>query len=1212
MDSSLPSSSWPAFTTSNDTHSASTDAQIPSSPSSAALDLLVALSTTEIDIARSWGSSVEALHDLDLEHTLGSGGFALVEQRRNRQDELVAVKRSRWTSRIANLETGNVFQRQFEQTTRELRILCFGPLEAHPNIVDIQGISFDEHAEYSYLDLLLECSTLGTLREFLIRGDNQLSAADLLALILQVSRGLEALHHYNICHGDVKTSNALVFRMDDEWRVKVSDFGLSIIGDVDDPFARVDCNFGTRLLNAPEVRTGRTFRDASFDLASAIRTDIFSFGLLSWEVCKKGRSFYDMKWIDAHVKDEEVMEEYLNNLPHNNLLSRSLEFVSDQYSTSALGSTIAGVFERTLQDKPLERLSIEETRRYIESHLRAEPLPQRTPPDVLPRWRQGHSLFQPPLEHNLIHSLPFDLSIRVLSELKSQATSPAKSQPARGHAALCVSECYLMGLGAPRNNEEALTWLWKAAELQSSKAVSWYPRIHSEFPHFTHSNEHVERDAVTEPECGALPQELYLSSRIRHQVQLAVSQVKDASQLTPVSEMSDGVQLRIFNQLDYDELCPIHVASLTGNDLVLAELLKCSNGNALSKQGFNAVHFACIGGYLSTLQLLIQHDISVSTYPHGISPLHLCIFFADDLANRAADVLIQAGASPTSRTTQAIEWEFHDIRLREAQTPLEWAASARHRSLFRYLLPLSQSVEESIRIATDNFFWDILEDSLDYLQRNNLQSSQVLSVYLSPILRPFSHWIAHGRDHIIAIERTVKLYHEYVLSHDEVASRTLLVEAVQLARVEDDYALIEILLEVLPSAAIKELGGIKTRGGGVTYDYALSTAIGSSARKHTSQNIAFWTRVIQTICGLYTVEELERPVEDSLFGSFLHLAVLNHSVTGTRVLLEKGVDVNQRTFDDHGATPMHICMQHSNDTEIYSLLKEFGADLRARTLDGGNFPHESRLWGDFNDFKLLAFAAQNDMDAFHFILGHAIYYSNTDALRYLLSVSNTPQYIDCKNDLGVTLIHLAVVQSECECLSLLLESNADASIPISSGDGETSLLPLQMACMPSISFEDDGSRDEESSRKAQAVMTMATMLLEWHHARSDGLFRGITKLHLAFYLSLVDEIQKLIEAGYSEEARGVWPGVAQEIVPRDLPNADLLLEDYDQRSDLLFELSTAIIDGSGPFPMDAEEFVDSRMDLLNVEGLSDIDWDEYDDVDAIVGAIDSKTNAKLR
>ncbi len=72
-------------------------------------------------------------------------------------------------------------------------------------------------------------------------------------LVRQVGCGLSILHEFQICHGDLKIQNVLVFNAKDGGYVaKLADFGMSILSHE----REIRHSFGTPLLNAPEIRNG--------------------------------------------------------------------------------------------------------------------------------------------------------------------------------------------------------------------------------------------------------------------------------------------------------------------------------------------------------------------------------------------------------------------------------------------------------------------------------------------------------------------------------------------------------------------------------------------------------------------------------------------------------------------------------------------------------------------------------------------------------------------------------------------------------------------------------------------------------------------------------------------------------------------------------------------------------------------------------------------
>ncbi len=168
--------------------------------------------------------------DLGLQDTsvrvAGQGGYASVEIgiAKMPHKHLVAVKRSRMPSASASPKlapkTSEADQDDglggvdFEQLTLEMRILGHRRLRKHANVVDILGLCIDEFNDSPTLALVLEYSAHGTLGSFMARqrgGESEIPVLQRVDFILQVARGLEAVHKLKVCHGDVKTENALVF-----------------------------------------------------------------------------------------------------------------------------------------------------------------------------------------------------------------------------------------------------------------------------------------------------------------------------------------------------------------------------------------------------------------------------------------------------------------------------------------------------------------------------------------------------------------------------------------------------------------------------------------------------------------------------------------------------------------------------------------------------------------------------------------------------------------------------------------------------------------------------------------------------------------------------------------------------------------------------------------------------------------------------------------
>ncbi|KAF0699622.1 Aste57867_9805 [Aphanomyces stellatus] len=98
-----------------------------------------------------------------------------------------------------------------------------------------------------------------------------------LQMIMDVARGLQFLHSFNIVHRDLKSLNLLIT---DEGRVKLADFGIAKVAQ--DEFMTRCC--GTYQWMAPEVIVSQSY---------SVSADIYSFGVVMWEICEASVPFAD-------------------------------------------------------------------------------------------------------------------------------------------------------------------------------------------------------------------------------------------------------------------------------------------------------------------------------------------------------------------------------------------------------------------------------------------------------------------------------------------------------------------------------------------------------------------------------------------------------------------------------------------------------------------------------------------------------------------------------------------------------------------------------------------------------------------------------------------------------------------------------------------------------------------------------------------------------
>ncbi len=163
----------------------------------------------------------------------------------------------------------------------------------HPNLVAIVDVDVtDRDVLYLVMDLV-EGTTLDRARG---RGRD---VSWTLSTLRQIAEGLAAVHRAGVIHRDLKPGNILVSsREDGESQVKIADFGVSSL-------AGRRCLRDTQPLNVADegttahvTRRGVVVGTPSYmapELASSARAgfavDIFSFGVLAYELCTGERPF---------------------------------------------------------------------------------------------------------------------------------------------------------------------------------------------------------------------------------------------------------------------------------------------------------------------------------------------------------------------------------------------------------------------------------------------------------------------------------------------------------------------------------------------------------------------------------------------------------------------------------------------------------------------------------------------------------------------------------------------------------------------------------------------------------------------------------------------------------------------------------------------------------------------------------------------------------
>jgi len=144
----------------------------------------------------------------------------------------------------------------------------------HPNVLQVLGASMDPAF------IVTEYMPRGNLYQLIHDTNVPLPWSMIRKIALDVVKGMSYLHGCTppLIHRDLKPHNLLV---DDNWRVKVCDFGLSKF--VENKHEMTAC--GTPAYAAPEV-----LRNSDYSTSA----DVYSFGIVLWELLTRDHLYPNM------------------------------------------------------------------------------------------------------------------------------------------------------------------------------------------------------------------------------------------------------------------------------------------------------------------------------------------------------------------------------------------------------------------------------------------------------------------------------------------------------------------------------------------------------------------------------------------------------------------------------------------------------------------------------------------------------------------------------------------------------------------------------------------------------------------------------------------------------------------------------------------------------------------------------------------------------
>lgn len=192
---------------------------------------------------------------------IGAGGFGTVYKG---WDPLIRRHVAIKTCEVGNKDIRNRFFREAQLA---------GGLQ-HPNITLIYEFGFEGDVPFMVQEFLS-----GQDLDRRIRSDSSLTLPDKLRILIGVAFGLEYAHKAGVMHRDIKPANVRVL---ENQAVKIMDFGIAKSVDPAENITQTGITVGSSSYMSPEQIAGDVLD---------FRTDIFSFGVLAYELLSGSKPF---------------------------------------------------------------------------------------------------------------------------------------------------------------------------------------------------------------------------------------------------------------------------------------------------------------------------------------------------------------------------------------------------------------------------------------------------------------------------------------------------------------------------------------------------------------------------------------------------------------------------------------------------------------------------------------------------------------------------------------------------------------------------------------------------------------------------------------------------------------------------------------------------------------------------------------------------------
>jgi len=163
----------------------------------------------------------------------------------------------------------------------------------HPNIVVFYGACTSQPS----LCIITEWIPKGSLKNLLEDPMIEIDYNNVISFAIDIARGLQFLHAHDppIIHRDLKSENLLVTN---NWRIKVTDFGLSRFKDPNYTYMHPSCPFDVTI-SSPEVLDKNHISE---------KADVFSYGLILWELWTRKKPYVGKNphWVAKSVVNDSL------------------------------------------------------------------------------------------------------------------------------------------------------------------------------------------------------------------------------------------------------------------------------------------------------------------------------------------------------------------------------------------------------------------------------------------------------------------------------------------------------------------------------------------------------------------------------------------------------------------------------------------------------------------------------------------------------------------------------------------------------------------------------------------------------------------------------------------------------------------------------------------------------------------------------------------